>query len=114
MSRLHPIFHVSLLEKYISPSIIPDCETPVIPHIELEALDNARNIETILDSRKVGRRYDYFVHWKELPISEHSWIPMSDIPTTLDEQMQTFHRRNPCLPRPPRCRAYYHNFYAYS
>ncbi|KAJ7857554.1 hypothetical protein B0H13DRAFT_1158697 [Mycena leptocephala] len=36
------------------------------------------------------------------PISERSWIPMSDIPTTLDEQMETFHRRNPRLPRPPR------------
>jgi hypothetical protein len=102
MSRLHPIFHVSLLEKYISPSVIPDHKLPSVPHLKLEVLDNSRDIETILDACKVGQRYDYFIHWHNLPISERSWIPMSDIPTTLNEQMEQFHRHNPQLPRPPR------------
>jgi hypothetical protein len=102
MSRLHPVFHASLLEKYIPSSNIPDRESPTIPHVELDPLDNSRDIETVLDSRKVGRRYDYFIHWRNFPISERSWIPMSDIPTTLNEQLERFHRRNPKLPRPPR------------
>ncbi|KAJ7111080.1 hypothetical protein C8R44DRAFT_633757 [Mycena epipterygia] len=102
MSRLHPVFHALLLEKYIPSSNIPDRESPTIPHVELDPLDNSRDIETVLDSRKVGRRYDYFIHWRNFPISERSWILMSDIPTTLNEKLEQFHRRNPRLPRPPR------------
>jgi len=55
LSRLHPVFNVSLLEPYrgpvdkISPSRV-DLEEGFVPEIA-----------TILDSRKIGRRYEYLV-----------------------------------------------------
>jgi len=78
---------------------------PVItpPHIELSSDEpRARSISQILDCRRVGRRYDYFVDFDGLPMSERSWVPLSDLPTTLNEQLEHFHRRHRCLPRPPR------------
>ncbi|GLB39530.1 putative coprinopsis cinerea okayama7 130 [Lyophyllum shimeji] len=101
-SRLHPVFHVSLLEPYTPPSIIPDrLSSASVPRVDV-ITDQPRDIQTIIDCRKVGRRYDYFVHWHDEPDSENSWIPFSDISTSLYEALEQFHRRNPRRPHPPR------------
>ncbi|KIJ23544.1 hypothetical protein M422DRAFT_786144 [Sphaerobolus stellatus SS14] len=55
---------------------------------------------SILDCRKIGRPYEYLATWKDLPTSENSWVPLSDLPTTMDEVVECFHRRHPNLPRP--------------
>ncbi|KAJ3473638.1 hypothetical protein NLI96_g12900 [Meripilus lineatus] len=92
LSRLYPVFHVSLLEPYNDPSdfhthaspspfdFIPDSPTP--------------SIHSILDCRKVGHRYEYLIHWHDLPSSEDSWVPLSDIPTSSNELLDRFHRRH--------------------
>ena len=61
-----------------------------------------KEISTIIDSRKVGRRYDYFIHWKDLPDSENSWLPFAEIPNDLYYILEQFHCRNPARPHPPR------------
>lgn len=102
LSRLHLVFHTSILEPYIDPHTIPDrITTSTTSDIKLP--DNTPNqISTIIDSRKVGRRYDYFIHWKDTADTENSWIPFSEIPNTLYYILEQFHRRNPSRPHPPR------------
>jgi len=94
MSRLHPVFNVSLLEPYNGPAekISPSC-------VDLDE-DFAPEVAAILDSRKVGRRYEYLVSWKDLPTSENSWVPLSDLPISLNKIIERFHHRHPALPRP--------------
>ena len=105
LSRLHPVFHTSLLEPYVNPDIIPDrISTPTVPNIQLvdEPDTLSKDIATIINSRKVGRRYDYFVHWKDLPDTENSWLPFSEVPNNLYYILEQFHRCNPSHPHPPR------------
>lgn len=94
LSRLHPVFNVSLLEPYRGPS---NETAPML--VDLDG-DATPEVTSVLDSRKMGRRYDYLVSWKDLPVSENSWVPHSDLPSTLDEVLERFHRRHPTLPRP--------------
>ena len=104
LKRLHPVFHVSLLEPFIDPSIIPDRPSEsTSTQVELgpNTLINPE-ISTILDSRKIGRRYDYLIHWKNSLPSENSWIPFAEISSSLYPQLEQFHRKNPSLPHPPR------------
>ena len=99
LSRLHPVFHVSLLEPYHDPSEFHPHARPVPFDIPNDF--SAPTIQSILDTRKLGRRYEYLVHWLELPSTEDSWVPLSDIPSTSDELLERFHRRHPRAPRPP-------------
>ena len=104
MKRLHPVFHVSLLEPYLTPTVIQNrIQSPTNTEIALspETIVNPE-ISSILDSRKIGRRYDYLIHWKNLPNSENSWTPFSEISTALHQHLEQFHRRNPSRPHPPR------------
>ena len=99
LSRLHPVFHVSLLEPYHDPS---QFHAPALPApFELAPDDSARTLDSILDARKLGQRYEYLVRWKGLSAEEDSWVPLSEIPTTSDEMVDRFHRRHPRAPRPP-------------
>ncbi|EUC53577.1 Transposon Tf2-1 polyprotein, putative [Rhizoctonia solani AG-3 Rhs1AP] len=104
LSRLHPVFHVSLLEPYHSPADIPDRVEPAPPPVFLDG-DSVpwHEVDKILDCRKIGRRYDYFVSWKGLTPDENSWVPLSDMSTGLNELIEQFHRRttNRRIPRPP-------------
>jgi len=97
LSRLHPVFNVSLLEPYSDPSDFHTHASP-LPFDLTE--DPANDIKSILDCRKIGHRYEYLVRWKSLPESEDSWIPLSDIPTPFNELIERFHRRHPRSPRP--------------
>ena len=102
LSQLHPVFHVSLLELFIDPNNIPDrISEPIVRNIEIPEQSNVQ-ISTILNSQKVGHRYDYFAHWKNTTDTENSWIPFSDIPNSLFHILDQFHRRNPSHPHPPR------------
>lgn len=97
LSRLHPVFNVSLLEPYTDPSTFH-------PHSESQpftlAEDPDLSIHSLLDCRKLGHRYEYLVRWKDQPDYEDSWIPLSDIPTSANELVDRFHRRHPKAPRP--------------
>ena len=100
---LHPVFHISLLEPYQNSSVIANrVPNSSITNITLspETTTNPE-ISTILDSRKVGCRHDYLIHWKDLPNSENSWTPFSEILTSLYPFLEQFHRRNPNRPHPP-------------
>ncbi|KAJ3990843.1 hypothetical protein F5050DRAFT_1582375, partial [Lentinula boryana] len=94
---LHPVFHSSLLEPYSDPSEFH----PHVDPLPFEIADASLNIQSIIDSRKTGQRYEYLIHWKDQPSSEDSWVSLSDIPDSFDELIDRFHRRHPRSSRPP-------------
>jgi hypothetical protein len=97
LSRLHPVFNVSLLKPYTDPSEFHTHTSP----LPFTLADNPVNdIKAILDCRKIGHRYEYLVRWKSLPESDDSWLPLSDIPTSLNELLERYHRRHPRSPCP--------------
>ncbi|KAL1942197.1 hypothetical protein VTO73DRAFT_6261 [Trametes versicolor] len=99
LSRLHPVFHVSLLEPYNSS---PEFHTPSDPiPFGLAEDSSPLIIKAILDSRKLGQRYEYLISWQGLSEDENTWLPLSDMPTTSNELLERFHRRHPRAPRPP-------------
>ncbi|KAH6555714.1 hypothetical protein KP509_1Z233700 [Ceratopteris richardii] len=75
--RIHPVFHVSMLEPYhISPlrgerpSPSPPIETD--DHEEFE-------VEHVLDSRISRGRLEYLIHWKGYDISDRNWEPVENL-----------------------------------
>ncbi len=103
MSRLHPVFNVNLLEPYHDPSQIPGRVAPPPPPIDLDPDDTPwLEVDSLLDARRIGRRLEYLIHWKNTTPDEDSWVPISDLSTDLDEDIERFHRRHPQLPQPTR------------
>ena len=102
LSHLHPVFHVSLLEPFVDPSIIPnrltDSSSPLDPQLFPES---PIPISAIIDSQKVGHHYSYFVSWKFSTDSENSWLPLSEIPSNLYYILKQFHHQNPSQLHPP-------------
>ncbi|KAF7336487.1 Transposon Tf2-12 polyprotein [Mycena sanguinolenta] len=101
LSRLHPVFHISLLEPYNDPSEFHPHADPQ-PFELLPDDDPATRVAAILDARKTGRRFEYLVHFTGASEDEDAWVPLSDIPRTADELLERFHRRHPRAPRPQR------------
>jgi hypothetical protein len=92
---IHPVFHVSLLEPYISntiPDRIPKPPPPVIINNDQEY-----EVETVLDSRYYKRQLQYYVLWKDYPSSESSWEPASYLKHCQDK-VQEFHQLHPQKP----------------
>ncbi len=96
LSRLHPIFNITLLEKYHDPSKFH-------PHTNLEPFTIDRLppwIHSITESHKIRHHFEYFVCWQGLPIEESAWTPLSDIPTMADDIIKKFHHQHPKSLRP--------------
>lgn len=99
--KIHPVFHVSLLEKY-HPNTLPGRDTPQPPDPVIR--DDGRVayvVESILDSDLKGRgrsrNLEYFVHWQGYPESDRSWILASDLPDD-DPLVIHFHTEHPHKP----------------
>ena len=99
--HLHLVFNINLLEPYTPPSTFPfhveGASTP--SNILLEG-ENTLNIREFLDVQKVGHCYDYLVDFMDKDLLEHAWVLLSDISTTHNEFLETFHCRHKSLPRP--------------
>jgi hypothetical protein len=94
-SRLHPVFHISLLEPTKG-------ETPVAMQTELQPLEDTEDyeVEEILDMRNTTKgQQEYLVKWKSYDESENSWEPTRNL--NCDYLVKQFHqhqnhsRRNP-------------------
>jgi hypothetical protein len=98
--KIHPVFHVSLLDPYKSSAIpdrIQDPPPPVVVDYELEW-----EVEEILYSRLRRRRLFYKVCWKNYPPSDDSWQPASDL-TNSPDLVDEFHSRYPNKPGSASC-----------
>lgn len=94
---IHPVFHVSLLEKVNKdnfnrePVPIP----PVIVNNEEEW-----EVEKILDAKRVRNTVKYLIRWKGFGITEDSWEPLEHI-IHAQEEIDRFYFENPNAPKAP-------------
>jgi len=107
--KIHPVFHVSLLEAYRA-SNRPNREQPPRDPEEI-ACDLEWEVERIVKSeiisytRKVGgsnkpmKELRYFVKWKGCAVDENTWEPPERIKNA-QEEVERFHRENLEMPGP--------------
>jgi transposase InsO family protein len=94
--QIHPVFHVSLLEKYF-PNKLPSRDiTPPPDPVVVDGIEQYY-IEKILNSRIRHGSLEYFVHWEGYPIEARSWTLGTDMAD--DEPLVVdFHTRYPDKP----------------
>jgi hypothetical protein len=68
--KVHPVFHVSLLEPYRKSSF-PRRVQNLPPSIEIENHEEYE-VDKILDSRRKWGKLEYFVHWSGYNINERT------------------------------------------
>ena len=96
--KIHPVFHISLLERFIDsdiPGRIQSISPSVIIKNQIEY-----EVEDILDSKILRKRLFYLVKWKNYPISDNSWEPAFHLLNSKD-LIQEFHSRYPNKPSAP-------------
>ena len=69
--RIHNVFHATLLRPYKENSV--HGENFAEPPPALVEGEEVYEVKTILNHRKQGRGYQYFVKWRGYPISNASW-----------------------------------------
>jgi hypothetical protein len=94
--RVHPVFHVSLLEPYHQSSITSRRQ-PDPPPIEVEG-ELEYVVERILDSRIVNGRLKYHVDWEGWGPSDRTWEDHDELNRHAKDAIADFHQRCPGRP----------------
>jgi hypothetical protein len=84
--NIHPVFHVSLLRAYTTPSSIPDrvpSRPPPPPAVTMDDHEEYE-VETILDQRTRHRNIEYLVKWVGYPDHDASWEPVANLTNAAD------------------------------
>jgi len=90
--KIHPIFHVSLLEK-------ADPETPLDKETELEdPTEQEYEVEKILDHQVRRRQHFYLIKWKGYPQEENTWEPYKNLNCPFE--LSRYHHENPMHSKP--------------
>ena len=97
--RIHPVFHVSLLEP-VRPNDIPGRIQDPSPPIIIDDYEEYE-VEEVLDSRFRRRKLQYYVHWRGYPVSARTWEPCENLANAQD-LVDEFHRAYPSKPHPRR------------
>jgi transposase InsO family protein len=85
-ARIHPVFHISLLEP-------ADPETPVQKDFHYQADGETEwEVEKIITHRGTGRKTEYLVKWLGYPDSESTWEPMTHL-TNCQQLLRQYRRR---------------------
>lgn len=95
--KIHPVFHVSLLEPYHADAS-PDRHQPPPPPITVEN-QLEFEVKEILDSRIRYGKLQYLVDWDGYDVSERTWEPVAHVANS-PEAVQAFHARYPDKPGP--------------
>lgn len=86
-SRIHPVFHVSLLEPARG-------NTPVVEHAELQPENDPDiyEVERIEDTRTTtSGQQEYLIKWRGYPHSENTWEPRKHL--ECPDLLKEFHRK---------------------
>jgi hypothetical protein len=97
MRRIHPVFHVSLLEPYHANTISGRTQ-PEPPPIEVDG-EEEWEVKEILDSRIVRGKLEYFVDWVGFDEGSRTWEPAKNCENS-PELIATYHRKYPNRPSP--------------
>ena len=96
--KLHPVFHTVKLRPYY-PNTIPGREAPRRPPPVVEGDEPEWEVESIKDSRLVGRHgFQYLVKWKGFPHEESTWEPACNLKNAA-AAVEEFHKKHPSAPR---------------
>ncbi|KAJ8174656.1 hypothetical protein LV157_008777 [Aspergillus fumigatus] len=85
MSKIHPVFHISLLEPAPKNAKIAE-NVEIDDDTELEY-----EVEQILDHKRVSGKPYYLVKWKGYDTSENTWEPIENL-TGCHQLVQQYHR----------------------
>jgi hypothetical protein len=86
--KIHPMFHVSLLESYHVSTIIRRTQEPPPPIVVDD--EQKYEVEEILNSRRSYRQLQYLVHWHGYDISERTWELIKNLSNAM-EKVKNFH-----------------------
>jgi hypothetical protein len=96
--KLHPVFHISLLEPTTNTEPIPGHNQPPPPPVIVD--DHQEwEVEEILDSRRYRKQLQYRVKWVGYPDTDKTWYPYTNFENSPDA-VQRFHERYPAKPSP--------------
>ena len=95
--KVHPVFHVSLLEPYRESAFPGRIQGPP-PSIEIENHEEYE-VDKVLDSRRKRGKLEYFVHWSGYDINERTWEDAENL-ANAPEKVHEFHQRYPHKPKP--------------
>ena len=98
--KIHPVFHVSLLEPYHR-NTIKDRRSPT-PFDDIDMEDGNFDPEIVLGSKIQNGEVKYFVHWKGQPSIDDTWESYDNLIGGGEELVKDFHVRHPNYPRDPR------------
>ena len=95
--KIHPVFHVSLLEPKTK-DIIQQMSTPAPPPpIEIDQ-DLEYEVDAVLDSKISRRKLFYLVHWKGYDNTENTWESAQNLLNS-QELIDDFHNQHPQRPK---------------
>jgi hypothetical protein len=95
--RIHPVFHVSLLDPYHQ-SQLSERRQPEPPPIEVDG-ELEYEVKEILDSKVMGRKLYYRVEWVGYGsgAAELTWEPAANL-THSSDRLEEYHKRYPNKP----------------
>jgi hypothetical protein len=96
--KIHPVFHVSLLERY-QPDLIPGRAPRRPPPVEVRG-EQEYFVKQIEDSRWFKGTLQYYVNWDGYQAHEKTWEAARNLESA-PEAVADFHHRFPHKPRPP-------------
>jgi hypothetical protein len=84
--KIHPVFHISLLEPAPANSELKET-------IIVDAQEGEYDVEKILSSRQNGTVTEYLVKWLDYPETENTWEPMENL-RRCSQMLEQYHREN--------------------
>jgi hypothetical protein len=99
--KIHPIFHVSLLEPVYENSIPRRTQSPP-PPIKINQ-EYEHEVEQIIDSRIKYKKIQYLIDWKGYDQSHRTWEPEENLSNS-QRLIKEFHLKYPNKPKPHRVR----------
>jgi len=97
-SKIHPVFHISLLEPYQF-NTIPGRHSPTPPLVHLE--EQEWFVERIVTSRIRKGQVEYLVSWKGYGPDDNTWESYENLKDGTEDTVRKYHLDNLQKPRDP-------------